>query len=144
MIAGQMDLHDLDRVGLWKIRIRLFMVRLADAWSLFAKSKTGLAGVAIIILFGAMAFAHPILMNTVWSPAIFDPVIGLLLTDEFDCAWIEFAAQQLVFLRTDGMQNGWFGGHADETWRGTVVPYQEVEGRPRSGELPFLVSRASV
>ena len=25
------------------------------------------------------------------------------------------SAQQLVFLRTYGMQHGWFGGHADET-----------------------------
>ena len=76
MIAGPIDLNDLDRAGLWKIRLRLVYIRLADAWSIFARSKSGIAGVAIIVLFGVMAFAHPILMNTVWSPAIYDPVIG--------------------------------------------------------------------
>ena len=68
--------HDVRAEPLWRIRLRLFRRSFAKNWGLFKESKMGLIGLAIIILFGLMAVAHPILMSTVWDPAIYDPVSG--------------------------------------------------------------------
>lgn len=48
-----------------------------ETWRLFAESKIGLLGVAIIIVYALLAAAHPILMRTVWSPAVYDPFLGI-------------------------------------------------------------------
>jgi len=44
--------------------------------ALFAENKIGLLGLFLIVLFGLMAIAHPILMNTVWDPQVYNPVVG--------------------------------------------------------------------
>ncbi|MGB9776727.1 MAG: ABC transporter permease [Anaerolineae bacterium] len=36
----------------------------------------GQAGLLLIIFFGLMALAHPLLMQTIWSPAIYHPMVG--------------------------------------------------------------------
>ena len=64
------------RQPLWRIRLRLAWKSLRGNWSLFSENKIGLLGVGIIIFFALLAVAHPILMNTVWDPRIYDPVIG--------------------------------------------------------------------
>ncbi|MEX1208778.1 MAG: ABC transporter permease [Acidimicrobiia bacterium] len=61
---------------LWRIRLRLFRKALRRNWALFAKNKIGLVGLGIIIAFALAALAHPILMDRVWDPAIYDPVRG--------------------------------------------------------------------
>lgn len=61
---------------LWKIRLRLFRRSLSNNWALFKESKMGIVGLIIIIIFGLMAIAQPILLSTVWDPAIYDPVSG--------------------------------------------------------------------
>ncbi|HZU87014.1 MAG TPA: ABC transporter permease [Anaerolineaceae bacterium] len=61
---------------LWRIRLRAAWKSFAANWSLFAQNKIGLIGLAIILLFGLMAILHPILMNTVWDPKIYDPFVG--------------------------------------------------------------------
>ena len=43
---------------------------------MFAENPIGLLGLGAILFFGLFALAHPILMNTVWHPAIYDPVSG--------------------------------------------------------------------
>lgn len=68
--------HDVKSEPLWRIRFRLFRRSFAKNWGLFRESKMGLVGLFIIILFGVMAVAHPILMSTVWDPAVYDPVSG--------------------------------------------------------------------
>lgn len=68
--------HDVVAEPLWKIRWRLFRRSFAKNWALFKESKMGIVGLIIIALFGVMAIAHPILMSTVWDPAIYDPVSG--------------------------------------------------------------------
>lgn len=68
--------HDVISEPLWRIRLRLFRRSFAKNWGLFKDSKMGIIGLAIIIIFGLMAIAHPILMSTVWDPAIYDPVSG--------------------------------------------------------------------
>ena len=43
---------------------------------MFAENPIGMLGLGVILFFGLFALAHPILMNTVWKPAIYDPVSG--------------------------------------------------------------------
>ena len=57
-------------------RIRAARRTFSRNWSIFAESKIGLLGLAIIALFGVLAVLHPILMRTVWSFSVYDPVIG--------------------------------------------------------------------
>lgn len=79
---GSSELDELirgeDVVGepLWKIRFRLFRRSFASNWGLFKESKMGILGLVIIAIFGLMAIAQPILLSTVWDPAIYDPVSG--------------------------------------------------------------------
>lgn len=61
---------------LWKVRLGLMRRSWASNWELFRDSKIGPIGLAIIIFFGIFGALHPILMATVWDPAIYDPVIG--------------------------------------------------------------------
>lgn len=62
--------------SLWRIRLRLFRRKLRTNWGLFAENKIGLVGLGIIALFGLMALAQPILMNTIWNPDVYDPKAG--------------------------------------------------------------------
>jgi peptide/nickel transport system permease protein len=64
------------RVAVWRARARLALLGFRQGWGIFAESRIGLLGVAIIALFGVMAVSHPVLMNTVWDPAVYDPVTG--------------------------------------------------------------------
>jgi peptide/nickel transport system permease protein len=43
---------------------------------MFAENPIGIIGLGVIILFGLIALAHPILMNTVWSNSVYGPVNG--------------------------------------------------------------------
>jgi peptide/nickel transport system permease protein len=61
---------------IWKIRLRQTVRSLKKNWGLFAENKIGLIGLVIIGIFGLMALMHPILMNTVWDPRVYDPFIG--------------------------------------------------------------------
>lgn len=88
--GGGSGLDELVRGGdirtepLWRIRLRLFRRSFAKNWGLFTESKMGIVGLIIIALFGLMAVIHPILMSTVWDPAIYDPVSG------YDAVFTEF------------------------------------------------------
>jgi peptide/nickel transport system permease protein len=64
------------RFDLWKIRMELAWRGFKQNAALFAENKIGLLGLFLIVLFGLMAIAHPILMNTVWDPNIYNPVTG--------------------------------------------------------------------
>ena len=68
--------RDLAGVPMWQIRLRLMRRSFGTTWGLFRENRMGMVGLALIILFAAMAIAHPILMATVWDPAIYDPVTG--------------------------------------------------------------------
>lgn len=70
------DAEVIHEEALWKIRFRLMRRGFRKGWSQFAANRIGLVGLSIIILYGLMALAHPILMHYVWSPAIYDPVVG--------------------------------------------------------------------
>jgi peptide/nickel transport system permease protein len=68
--------RDLAGVPMWQIRLRLMRRSFSTTWGLFRENRMGMIGLALIILFAGMAIAHPILMATVWDPAIYDPVTG--------------------------------------------------------------------
>lgn len=75
-----MTVEDRVRAGtpepLWRLRLRTTARRIKEQWSLFAQARVGLVGLAIIVLFGLMAIAHPILMGTVWDATTYGPVVG--------------------------------------------------------------------
>lgn len=66
----------LTRVPLWRIRLKLLRRSFGTTWGLFRENKMGVFGLALIGLFALMAVIHPVLMATVWEPAIYDPVVG--------------------------------------------------------------------
>ena len=66
----------LIRTPLWKIRLKLLRRSFATTWGRFRENKMGVFGLVLIGLFAIMAVVHPILMATVWEPAIYDPVVG--------------------------------------------------------------------
>jgi peptide/nickel transport system permease protein len=70
------DGADLKKTPMWKIRWRLFQRSFGVTWGLFKENKMGLFGLVLIGLFALMAVVHPILMATVWDPAVYDPVNG--------------------------------------------------------------------
>jgi peptide/nickel transport system permease protein len=61
---------------MWRIRARLAARMLARNWRLFRANAIGLVGLAVILLFAAMAIAHPLLLRGVWGERIYDPVTG--------------------------------------------------------------------
>ena len=62
--------------SVWRARLRLAFRSVRENWGLFIRTRIGLLGLAIIATYALLALAHPILMNTVWEPRIYDPVIG--------------------------------------------------------------------
>jgi peptide/nickel transport system permease protein len=90
---------------LWRIRLRLAARSFRNNWRLFRRNPIGLLGLGIIGIFAVMAIAHPILMSTVWDPAIYDPVRGydapvteLLVVEEVEdpTTEIDLASAQLA------------------------------------------------
>ncbi len=70
------DGEALAKTPMWKIRWRLFQRSFGVTWGLFKENKMGMFGLVLIGQFALMAVIHPILMATVWDPAIYDPVNG--------------------------------------------------------------------
>ena len=63
-------------IDLWRVRALLAARAIRENWSLFARTRVGLIGLSIIVFYALFALAHPVLMNTVWDPSIYDPVVG--------------------------------------------------------------------
>lgn len=64
------------RIKLWRMRTAIAWGQLKRAWDIFRGNRLALIGLIMIGLFGIMAIAHPILINTVWPSGIYDPVTG--------------------------------------------------------------------
>lgn len=62
--------------SLWRVRWALFWRAFGENWRIFAASRLGPIGLAIILFFALFAAAHPVLMRWVWDPMIYDPVTG--------------------------------------------------------------------
>jgi len=57
-------------------RVRNFFRRLQENWRVFSENRLAVLGLALILIFVVMAFLHPLLMKTVWTKQIYDPLIG--------------------------------------------------------------------
>ena len=68
------DLVFSDSVG--KARLVLATRSIRQNWSMFVSTRVGLVGLAIILFYALLAASHPVLMNTVWEPSVYDPVVG--------------------------------------------------------------------
>jgi len=70
-------------IPLWRVRLSLAWKSLRANWALFTENPVGLVGLGVIVFFGLLAAAHPILMATVWSKNVYDPVTGIDLEASF-------------------------------------------------------------
>ncbi|MCK5551265.1 MAG: ABC transporter permease, partial [Hyphomicrobiaceae bacterium] len=61
---------------IWQKRIKLFLRQIRNNIALFAENPIGLIGLGIIFVYAMMIFIYPILMQTVWDPKIYHPVVG--------------------------------------------------------------------
>ena len=61
---------------IWKIRWKMNMRSLAQNWEIFKESRVGMSGLIIIIAFGIFGLLWPIMINFVWDPLIYHPVVG--------------------------------------------------------------------
>lgn len=61
---------------LWRIRLRIGWKSFKENWLMFRSNTIGLIGLGIILFFGLLAIAHPILLGTVWDKKIYDPFTG--------------------------------------------------------------------
>ena len=64
------------RIQRWRMRTATSWRQLKRAWDIFRGNRLALIGLIMIGLFGIMAIAHPILLNTVWPRGVYDPVTG--------------------------------------------------------------------
>ncbi|MEW6227725.1 MAG: ABC transporter permease [Bacillota bacterium] len=64
------------REPLWRIRWKLALRGLAQNWAVFRESRVGMLGVYILVFFGIFGALWPIMINTVWDPAVYNPVLG--------------------------------------------------------------------
>lgn len=71
------DVLGVSEFPIWRVRLSLTWQAFKKNAALFAENPIGLVGLAIIVFWGLMAFAHPILIRTVWDPGVYHPVIGI-------------------------------------------------------------------
>jgi peptide/nickel transport system permease protein len=90
----------LAKTPMWKIRWKLFQRSFGVTWGLFKENRMGMFGLALIGLFAVMAVIHPILMATVWDPAVYDPVDG------YDAVTTEFTVVETGAVTDEATQIG--------------------------------------
>ena len=65
-----------DTGSVWRARVVLATRSVRQNWSMFVGTRIGVVGLAIIVFYALLAAAHPVLMNSVWEPRVYDPVVG--------------------------------------------------------------------
>lgn len=77
--SGLLQPEASQTMGFWsRLRTRAYLAqrRWQSDWQAFSQSPLAVLGLVLIVLFGLMAISHPILMNTVWSRKVYDPLTG--------------------------------------------------------------------
>lgn len=115
---------------LWRIRFRLFRRRARQNWSLFTENKIGIVGLGVISMFVLMAIAHPILMNTVWDPKVYDPVTGHSVTVK-ELTVVSSVENEETEI---GLQRALLRGYRDVEI-GDVIKFREQPAPPNSEHL---------
>lgn len=61
-------------------RARIWLIatwgQLRDAWAIYRQNGLAVAGLVLLVIFTLAAFAHPVLMATVWERPVYDPETG--------------------------------------------------------------------
>lgn len=70
------DAGTILKIPLWKVKLKLSIRSLKTNLRLFAENTIGLIGLTLILFFFLFMIAQPILMKYVWSPVVYDPVMG--------------------------------------------------------------------
>jgi len=77
--AARIDLQ-LDNLTLHWRRLQLqahaSWKRTKENWRVFSENKLAVMGLILIVIFILMAVLRPLLMKTVWSKGVYDPIIG--------------------------------------------------------------------
>lgn len=60
----------------WRLRRQANWRQFRGAWQVFSQNRLAVLGVVLIVMFGLMSIAHPILMKTVWPFKIYNPDTG--------------------------------------------------------------------
>jgi peptide/nickel transport system permease protein len=68
--------HSFSPTQRLKFRAHIFWRRFKMNWSFFSQSRLAVLGLILVIVFGLMAIAYPILRNTVWASSVYDPITG--------------------------------------------------------------------
>jgi ABC-type dipeptide/oligopeptide/nickel transport system permease subunit len=68
--------HTLNEKERYKIVLLNTWRSLRKSWFIYSRNKLAVFGLILLLFFVLLAFAHPILMQTVWEKSIYDPVIG--------------------------------------------------------------------
>lgn len=59
-----------------KAHTKLFWNQAKESWGIYSNNKLAVFGLILIFIFAIMAILHPILMKTVWTPQVYDPMVG--------------------------------------------------------------------
>jgi peptide/nickel transport system permease protein len=53
------------------------------SWRVFVEGRIGLVGLTLLCAIGGLALVHPLLLATVWDPAVYDPIYGFTRSSSF-------------------------------------------------------------
>ena len=59
-----------------KQRVSALRRNLKENWRVFSSNHLAVLGLILILIFVGMAFLRPLLMNTIWSEQVYDPLVG--------------------------------------------------------------------
>jgi ABC-type dipeptide/oligopeptide/nickel transport system permease subunit len=68
--------HPIPESERYKIWLWNILKRTRENWKVFSQNRLAILGVAFLIVYFLMAIIHPILLKTVWSKTIYDPIVG--------------------------------------------------------------------
>jgi peptide/nickel transport system permease protein len=68
--------HSFSSTQGFKFRAHIFWRRFKMNWNIFSQSRLAVLGVILVLFFGLLTIAYPILRNTVWASSVYDPITG--------------------------------------------------------------------
>ncbi len=74
------EMQQLTAFGRFRLHTQADWRRFRDSWRIFARNRLALFGVALIVIFGIMAVAEPVLLGSVWPKGIYNPETGYDMT----------------------------------------------------------------
>ena len=96
-MAAQLTLQQ--RIVRQAVHFRKMRENWGNSWSLFRQKPLGMLGVLLIVMFGLMAVAHPLLMSTFWDRSTYHPLVGF----DYDLVPHPTLPSLKHFLGTDSM-----------------------------------------